>query len=240
MTSVKKIVCVIAAMGLAPSAFAADDGGSSAGGMYVGGSFHAVMLSDLDDKKTGVFTSDKNTSNVEDKLTFSSGYSFGAVVGTHLSGFRVEGEFNWFGNDADKFTTTATSFRANATEANNKDIDGMTGMLFFANAHYDLAGITDVVVPHVGFGLGLGSVTLNANNKTFDTTNGQDETNSKMAYQLILGAHMPMDALSLGVDYKYVNVGSAEYKLDNTTTIDHRINGGLSGHFIGAHVMYNL
>lgn len=234
----KKLALVLA-VSAASMAYAGDV--DSTDGVYVCGHLHATMLGDMQDEKMKLFTGTTEQGGTTDlNLEYSVGFNAGLSVGYRMGDLGFEGEFSRFSSSIDKATVKPnTTFRTGAKDTNTKDIGDLTGYLFMANAHYGFHGLTDAVVPHVGVGVGLASFTLNADNKTFNAK-GDDSSHSKFAYQFILGADMPLDAVTVGVDYRYVGIGSNDYRIDQSATQHYVFKESAGQHMIGAHVKYAI
>lgn len=234
-----KKLALLLAVSAASMAYASDV--DSTDGVYVCGHVHASMLGDMQDKKMKLFTGDVEQAGTTDlKVEYSTGFNFGLAVGYKMGDIGLEGEFSRFTNSVDKVEVKPdTAFRTNAKDENKKALGDLAGYLFMANAHYGFHGLTDMVVPHVGLGLGLASYGLNADNKTFNSEKS-DDTHTKFAYQFTLGADMPLDAVTVGVEYRYVGIGSNDFRIENSDTQHYVFKDAASQHMIGATVKYAL
>ncbi len=234
----KKLALVLA-VSAASMAYASDV--DTTDGVYVCGHIHASMLGDMQDEKMSLFTGEKEQKGGTDlKIEYGTGFNFGASVGYRMGDIGLEGEFSRFSNSVDKVTVKPdTVFRTTAKDKGTKALGDLTGYLFMANAHYGFHGLTDAVVPHVGLGLGLASYTLNADNKSFNSEKS-DDSHTKFAYQFILGADMPLDAVTVGAEYRYVGIGSNDFRIEQSDTQHYVFKDSASQHMIGVHVKYAI
>lgn len=234
-----KKVALLVALGASAMVYAGDV--DSTDGVFVCGHLHASMLGDMQDEKMKLFTGAEEQAGETDlKIEYSVGFNFGLAVGYQMGDIGLEGEFSRFSSSVDKVTdaTDPDVVRTQADE-NTKDIGDLTGYLFMANAHYGFHGLTDTIVPHVGLGLGMANVTLNADNKSFND-NESDSSHTKFAYQFMLGADMPLDAVTVGLEYRYVGIASNEYRIEQSATQHYVFKDTASQHMIGVKVKYAI
>jgi opacity protein-like surface antigen len=227
-------IALFLAMGFATSAFAAGDGS-----MYVAGNVHMNMSGDMHDSSAVIVTSGKDGVEKDTKINFKSGYNAGLALGYRMGDLSFEGEVSKFSSKVDKVETEDSAFRASPADKNTKDISELAGFMFMANAHYSFSGLTESVVPRLGAGIGMTHATLNADNASFNDK-GSDDAHTKFAFQVIAGIDMPFDAASVGLEYRYVHMGSNDYMLDSTKTVSQKFNSSVSHNMIGLHVAYNF
>lgn len=225
--------------GVAPSSSMYSTGGDR-DGMYVGAVVGLGLPSALDDKKAKTVVSNTDSDDIESKVSLDNGAQYGLAFGIKMGCLRYEAEIGYSNFDVDKYTTNdSTAFRAAATVTATKDISDFSVTTYMVNAHYDIP-VGDVVVPHIGVGIGGATVKLDANNATFNTTDGSTNSVTKFAYQAIVGVDMPFDSANVGIHYRYQGVGSHNYRLDTTATRFHRLSSSFSQGTVGLNFSYHL
>ena len=227
-------IALFVSMGFAASVFAA---GSDS--MYVAGSGHINMTGDMHDSSAIAVTGTTDGAESDTKINFKSGYNIGLALGYRMGDIAVEAEVSKFASDADKATVGDTTFRTGAKDANTKDISELSGFMFMVNAHYAFPGLTESVVPRIGAGMGMTSATLNADNASFNEKSS-DDAHTKFAFQAIIGVDMPFDAATVGLEYRYLAMGSNDYTLDSTATVSQKFNSSVAHNMIGLHVAYSF
>jgi opacity protein-like surface antigen len=229
-----KKIALFLSIGFAASTFAA-----GADSMYVAGSGHINMINDMHDKGA---IGNGGVSRSDTRIKFKSGYNVGLALGYRMGDIAAEGEVSKFASNVDKATVEDTTFRATPKDAITKDISELSGFMFMVNVHYafsELINLPESVVPRIGVGIGMTSATLNANNKSFNS-NGSDDSHSKFAYQAIVGVDMPFDAVTVGLEYRYMNMQGIPYMLDSTATVSQQFNSEAAHNMIGLHVAYSF
>ena len=155
-------------------------------GFYVSGFAGAVILNDAD----VIDPADPGS------LSFDTGASFGAAVGFSVLGsVRVEGEIAYRTNGMD------TIVDSGGTTSLGGDT---TALSFMGNGYYDFdVGLP--VVPYVGAGVGIASVSVNAS-ASFAGFSGDvvDDDDTVFAYQGIVGiAYEFSGDLAATLEYRY-------------------------------------
>ncbi len=166
--------------------------------------------------------------------------NFGLNAGYHMDNISYGAEFLSLSNDTTDAVVDDATFRTTPTPVNSytKDLETFSASLYLLNAHYayPMKGFT----PKVGFGLGLANVEFDANNKTYNAADGKDDSSNVFAYQFILGVDKAFGAASVGLEYRYLSIGSNDYIFDSTSSVHQKFSASAGEGLFGLHVQYNV
>jgi len=146
-------------------------------------------------------------------LSLDNGFVIGGSIGYRLpdTGFRLELEAAYRENEV-----SAGTLLSDPTAAFSGDTSSLG---VFANALYDFEGFSDLAVPYIGAGIGIGGV---ESDTVLQAATGDLEfggpTRTEFLYQGILGVTFPLsDSFDLFVDGRYYVAPGVDFDLIDTT-----------------------
>ena len=217
LEGIKKVLCVVALLWLAPAVFSPEAHAARGSGLYLAADLGMALSS----------TSDFESAVTKGQTDFDSALGYSVAVGLGWGGLRMEGEASWRRTDLDsiKFDQLTGDLLSRANlDAINDDIKikGTRSTLdLMANAWYDVdvgVGFT----PYFGGGLGVQYVRydvdlpldpgripgLPSNAVNVLSGLGGDDGDWVLAYQVGAGVgYRLMDSLVVHVGYRYMGAG---------------------------------
>jgi outer membrane protein OmpA-like peptidoglycan-associated protein len=183
-------------------------------GLYVGAGVGPDLQLNTDVKNLQIGSGPLGGLSTSGQEKYSTGFAGLASIGWGLgNGFRAEVEGNYLQTNGNGFTGF-TRFGGFNGGGKQEKYGG------FVNGLYDFVGLIPVVQPYVGAGVGIQWVDNNthAYNTNFVTARGEtfnpgtldfssQGTKAVFAYQAILGAAVPIDAipgLALTAEYRFI------------------------------------
>ena len=214
LKGIRKIVCAVALLWLAPFVFSPEAYAARGSGLYLAADLGMALSS----------TSDFESAVTRGQTDFDSGLEYSVAVGLGWGSLRMEGEVSWRQTDLDSIEFDQLNLDvlsgANLDAINdNIKVKGTRSTLdFMANAWYDVdvgVGFT----PYFGGGLGVQYVRydvdlpldpLRISGLSSDAVNvlGGDDGDWVLAYQVGAGVgYRVMESLVVHVGYRYMGAG---------------------------------
>jgi opacity protein-like surface antigen len=131
-------------------------------------------------------------------------WDVGAHVGYRMGQIRLEGEYIF-----QRSTLNRVSDGVTFTDTARLNVH--SGMF---NALYDIEGLTSSVLPYIGAGIGVASLSLNdnfTNLRTGAVISNSSGSNTRFAYQVLAGVGFKvMDNVNMNVGYRYFGTTSGD------------------------------
>ena len=212
--SMKKVLCVVALLWLAPVVFSSEAHAATGSGLYLAADLGMALSS----------TSDFESAVTRGQTDFDSALGYSAAVGLGWGSLRMEGEVSWRRTDLDSIEfaqlnlDVLSGVNLDAINDNIKVKGTRSTLDLMANAWYDLdvgVGFT----PYFGGGLGVQYVRYDVDlpldplrisglsSEAVDVLGG-DDGDWVLAYQVGAGVgYRVMESLVVHVGYRYMGAG---------------------------------
>jgi opacity protein-like surface antigen len=233
MTSARRaihtLICIAAALSIAGSSAASDDGERNAG-WYAGLQAGAALTPNVVDA-SGTFTSNGTPYAYTELLSTTTGFAGGAFAGYKLPiGFRFEVEVTYRRNGLDELIDYSEFLGTDIRE----NIDGsISSVAYLVNAWYEL-DLGRGWMPYVGMGLGGATKFLDCGGSSCMGLERREDKATDFALQFGAGlayALTPKTVLSL--DYRYFDSIEADLAIvsEDFDYRNHNVVLGLRRHF---------
>jgi opacity protein-like surface antigen len=154
-------------------------------------------------------------------LELDPGFLVGGALGYQWQAFRLEGEFTFLQNDADKLSALGVSVGADG------DLSVLSG---FANAYFDFDTQTPWT-PYVGGGLGVANVSINDLSVVGSLPVDDDDT--VFAYQVKAGVGYRLSpTMDITAGYRFLGTDDITIEsVDGDGPLIHNVEVGIRYHF---------